>query len=325
MDMAELGALLKNSPPIVVVVIGLIVMLNAVLNYFDRRSAKREDSLLRKQVEDTHTLALTHNAKADMVATKSLEVFENISHQLTVLSSTMSGQVMALPDAKSTIRYQWSWCRDETARLIINSIHNNKFKGREAVVARIVQRAWAAAAYRAKESLDALKTLKYPYQILFEKHINILWHDVWDAAVPLYHRDIPNGMGNLADALEGLRDMVVTSFDLLLEEYFTMSEDVENGSVYGAHVREVGNTTRYMRSTSEMSYATELEHQTEAMTAALVNYKKGGSPSGNDHGRSAVKTAMLRQLETERIRQDDAVPTDPDEMASDNALYPTEG
>jgi len=159
--------------------------------------------------------------------------------------------VISTENAKLLIAQQWAWCRNETHRIIINSVNNNHFAGNEERVARIISRAWHKAAMNAQESLDAYEGLKYPYLGLFKKLLPEIWRRAWKLAIPLYHRD--HATLEFKEDRVDLEAEVHRLFEEAEKAHFAGVEDIETGELYTTAPGDLAlgddsQTTEYMSS-----------------------------------------------------------------------------
>lgn len=224
--------LLEGASPYVVTVVGILAIVYMILMFLERKSRRDMAECTRDEVGETNRMLAAHISVEDEKGETELALLKRMTHQLVQMNATMTGQAMSIADARVTIRYQWNWFRDEVSHIIRNSIKNNNFRGRELTISRKVSAAWQQAATKAKQSLDQLQSMQYPYERLFDNYASLVCDQVWALAVPLYHRDIPNGVGNIQEALDGLEQAVRETFETVLVEYFAITEDLEHGQLY---------------------------------------------------------------------------------------------
>lgn len=200
-------------------------------------SLSASQSRFRDQLAAQEKTRMEHAHTQEMLFREMLRTMDRAVKELISLKALQGSQTMAMEESKLLIAYQWSWCRDEVVRIIINSISNNHFKGNEERVARSVHRAWLGAASNARESISRFPSLKYPYEQLFEVVLQLLLDRVWKEAVPIYHAD--RSMTQYVSKIELLREEVKAWFDEGLEAYFEQMEDVDSGALYRAVPEQV--------------------------------------------------------------------------------------
>lgn len=192
---------------------------------------------LRAHVDRDHNDQLTNQTiMRELVGLtrEQISTQQQLVKEIVRMNANLAGdREISSDNAKLIIEYQWSWCRDETFRIIANSLSNNHFRGHEERVARSVQRAWQRAATAARESLDRLNGLRYPYSKLFEDGLPTLWVRCWKLAIPLYHRGKEDPV--FAEELSELQTNVHDLFDQALSQYFRAAEDIDEGELYAAH------------------------------------------------------------------------------------------
>lgn len=285
---------LVNASPLVGLIGAIVVLVFAFFKHRETMRQLRGFSDMQSLMSEVKSMLSTHVAISDNrmstlhgSAQAEIDCLREIHKELIKLTSLQNDGFVTTSDAKLMIHYQWSWCRDETARLICNSIKNNNFRKNEELIARKVQRAWKKAADNSRQSLKNLKGLKYPFDMLFERHICMLWEYAWNWAIPLYHRDL--GSATLDEALSDLNARIYALFDDTIEAYFESIEDIDSGSLY---------KTEELRSSGEFVYSEDDITPTAKMAADLRHYERGSSTDSADQGTSTrinVRAEMERR------------------------------
>lgn len=238
MDSFSIADVFMNASPFVVLVAAIVYIVRLVFSFLAQRN---EDNRLRRiedQVSGDHSVLIQHTIESNQASSAMEKLLESqtallckIAQELVSLNAATTGSVISIDNAKNIIHYQWNWCRDETARLICNSIQNNHFRNRESIVARRVYAAWRKASITALHSVERFEGLRYPYRRLYLVHAPILWDIIWGWAVPLYHRR--NEQGTIdADAAADLHERIVRLFDQAIAYYFELVEDIDTGELY---------------------------------------------------------------------------------------------
>ncbi len=265
---------LENATPLAGFIGALIVLAFAFFKHRETMRQLRGFSDVRSEIGDLKVMLTAHvkvsETRADSDKAQ-VECLREIHKELIKLNSIQEDGFVTTSDAKLMIAYQWSWCRDETARLICNSVSNNNFRKNEELIARKVQRAWKKAAENSRQSLLNLKSLKYPFDVLYERHICMIWEYCWKWAIPLYHRDL--GAVSLEEALSDLRDRILCLFDDTLEAYFESIEDIDSGQLY---------KPEEVRGSGEFRYSDDDITPTAKMANDLKKYKKGSATESSD-------------------------------------------
>lgn len=228
MDLAPVFVFFREASPWAVL-IGAIVVI--VRMYFTHREKMREEGTTAETHELVHELHTMMTVSAQ-VGRQSLQLLGKIAQELVSFNASQSGEVVSIENSKIMIENQWNWVRDETARIICNSVENNNFAGNETMVARRARHAWKHAAANPRRILNRIKGMQYPHDSLFEHHLPFIWESVWEWAVPLYHRDL--GSATLDDALDDLKARTMNLFDDVIRTYFEMTEDIDRGQLYSS-------------------------------------------------------------------------------------------
>lgn len=260
-DLATVFEFLKSVSPFVALLAGALVAWLAWLRYAEAKSVSdaevSDNERLAKELAGvkastatltSKTLALSSavanierestrmlasiaevDTNAEQRFSKQVEVLVQIHEQLVQLNASHA-TVIGPDNAKRIIQYQWAWCRDETARLITNSVRNNGFKNREDMVARKVYEFWRKAAESSLQSLLRLEGLQYPYKHLFTSHLAVAWSQIWAWAVPLYHHSHTDT--NFEPRLSDLEGRVKTLFDQIIFHHYSLVEDIDHGLFY---------------------------------------------------------------------------------------------
>jgi hypothetical protein len=296
MDLNQLTEGLKSLSPFVAV----LVLIGALaFRWFDyrekkltsgeeaekeRRSQEDHDNILAlcdigrqttSKQSDMEKLLRDHGEAADLRFQQEMEVFKQILRQLISLNASSTGG-LSMDNAKLIVQYQWNWCRDETSRVIQNSIRNNHFRGDEERVARSVYRAWNHAANDSLTSVGRLRGVTYPYQGLYAHHVALIWDLVWEWAIPVYHTSRKNEEA-FEDALRDLDGVIRSLFDQVFATHVMLVEDVDAGVLYD-HV--AGDALQV--NAANLSVPNDI---TKPMTMAqsLATYSEAGSSISSAH------------------------------------------
>lgn len=135
---------------------------------------------------------------------------------------------MPASSQRNIIRYQWSWGRDEVISVLTASIRKNGISGNQNAVARRVFQSCRNSIAEAKNSLDRLVGMSYPYDTLFEDTTDLLV-GIWDLAVPLYRRDF---QGSIDCALDDFSFRVEGMFEEALRVHFLKYDDDPSTNTY---------------------------------------------------------------------------------------------
>ena len=285
MDVAQLAEVLTQASPWAVLAITTIVIVRMTFQYLENRGktdelgaikaaaegAEKHSDAARASAEESKAMLTSALAVSDVAQRDMLGLLRKMTQELINLNANQPGSKISTENSKVIIETQWAWCRDESARLLINSIRNNHFKGSEGLVARKVRRAWQIAAKNAKQSVSRFSGLSYPYEELFDEHIQSVWRHAWIWAVPLYHRDAVDMESSLAD----LHDRVRSLFDSLLIAFFRNVEDIDKGILY-APPGDVTADGAYRNTNSEPNLHSATEpNLVDDMIALLTDYKVG--------------------------------------------------
>lgn len=208
--------------------------LTAIVNKSEMLNKKTValESIVKKIEGGNATMLATvedHENKAEHRFTQQVDVLVQIHEQLVRLNAT-NATVINTDNAKRIIQYQWAWAKEETSRLLVNSIRNNSFRGREDIVARKVYDFWRKAAENSLESLLRLEGLRYPYKHLYTSHLATAWSLIWSWAVPVYHSAHDDSTFELR--LTDLESRVKTLFDQVLATHYSLVEDIDHGLIY---------------------------------------------------------------------------------------------
>lgn len=287
MDLARLADLLQDASPWVVLAITVIAVIYRVLSHRERLRGRSELQALIEQLDKMSRDAAGVRAICDETRemlslqdggqTRSL--LEKIAQELVNLNAA-SGVVITMENAKLIIGYQWNWCREETVRLLVNSIDNNHFIGNESITTRRIFRAWKQASQNAKASVDKFSGIRYPYKSLFDNHIQLVWETLWGWAIPLYHGDFQER----DVAIEDLRGRARLLCEDVLDGYYKAVEDIDEGTLYAATDSSVLIKEGYP--VGSEGY----EQLVKKMGKKLKNYEKHGSDDGGSGGYSTVET-----------------------------------
>lgn len=271
MDIAQLAEILTNASPWAVLAITIIVVVHLTFRYLEGKRKQSEIGQLHEEMREAHKMLTGLTTASDLTQQETVGFLRKIAQELVNLNANQPGSRISNENAKMIIENQWAWCRDETARLLVNSILNNNFRGSETLVARKVQRAWHIAAKNSKQSLDRLSGMNYPFEPLFDQHIQIVWERSWEWAIPLYHRDTPN----LDEAVRDLQERVRGVFDDVLRAYFRHVEDIDKGALY-ALPETPADGSPAVRTASEAGLRVPFGFDMiEVMSAQLADYKMG--------------------------------------------------
>src|SRR6056297_2585515 len=161
-ELTDILRVLKDASPWVVLAGTVVVSLRMWLSH---REHSDENSMAAQTLSAcTAGRSLVEEVKSMIVADRettgeSLKLLRKIAQELVNLNASQPGKLVSIENSKLMIQYQWSWCRDETARVICASIESNNFRGSESIVVRRVHRAWKQAAKNAAESLEKIQGL----------------------------------------------------------------------------------------------------------------------------------------------------------------------
>jgi hypothetical protein len=251
MDLTQIAETLKSLSPFMAILVLVGALAFRWFEYREKkdaaqaeadaskRSQEDHDNLLElmQKVEDTaegqktvQGLLVTHSDSADLRFQQELDIFKQILRQLISLNATATDGI-STDNAKLIVQYQWNWCRNETSRVIQNSIRNNHFRGDEERVARSVFRAWHRAAVESLSSVMRLRGVTYPYQALYTHHITLIWELVWDWAVAVYYTSRDSD-AELEASLKDLDGLISSLFDQVFETHVELVEDVDAGALY---------------------------------------------------------------------------------------------
>jgi hypothetical protein len=186
--------------------------------------------------KSVQALLVTHGEAANTRFQQELEIFKQILRQLISLNATATDGI-STDNAKLIVQYQWNWCRNETSRVIQNSIRNNHFRGDEERVARSVFRAWHRAAVESLSSVMRLRGVTYPYQALYTHHITLIWELVWGWAISVYYTS-SGSKSELEASLKDLDGLISSLFDHIFETHIDLVEDVDAGALYDEGSRD---------------------------------------------------------------------------------------
>lgn len=283
MDFAALIPLLRDLSPYV----AIVLIICGAVGYFvyrkynwkekllaTRESVAAKESAAAEKATQLMILDKVTQVQTDVAVTRtqlaehmqdhnaSVDVLKGIHHEL-IRMNAQPGKVISPDNAKLIILYQWNWCRDETARILINSITNNHYYGNEEKTAQKVLGAWKDAARDALRSVVALDGFSYPVEPLFEQQTKRLWAQAWAWAVPVYQRYSGRPIEGKA-AYEELTAKVKEVFDQTYEAYIDAVEDIDSGLVYRHEERDL-DTDEHGLTFTRMA---GLLKQTGAVTAA---------------------------------------------------------
>jgi hypothetical protein len=238
MNLEQILKILDGASPWALGVLGIIVVLYLFFKHREKMAKEGTENANRQKLTRLEEMLSTHignvNGVLDNFKQRSdseLTFLEKMTQELVKMGASLSGEFIGTDNAKRIITYQWSWCRDQTARLLQNSIDTNNFFGNEEVVVRRLRRAWKKVADESQESIRRIKGLKYPFTALYEIHIPMIWEKIWEWAVPIYHSMNRHGVGSRETARD-LQERIVALFDHVLATYFEMTEDIQGGAYY---------------------------------------------------------------------------------------------
>lgn len=310
MDLVKLVEMLKGASPWLVLVGGLLAGFWLYLDY--RRKSKERTDLdeLRDIVVDIHNeceeagkVLAAHVASSDTsigvfnsVVEQQTQLLQSINNELASMNAIATGRDLPNHVAKAAVESHWKVCRDETIRLLLNSIENNHFAGNEKVVARKVTRAWRQAADRSKAYVGNHPGMAYPYKPLFENHIKHIWQHAWGWALPIYYGDTVSKPDSMEDLAARMRSM----FDDMIVNYFKLIEDIDRGTLYASEA--AGESSGYRGAQSEALISVDGdEHRTfeDDLFSKVASYKAGeGSGSYNTQ---LAKEAVEKEYERDSL------------------------
>lgn len=289
----KIWSFLNTASPITSFLFTVIIIVWLCLRFWSQRGARSVSGCL----SDLKAMLAAHIGTTDAIfqdfrgrSSSELSLLEKIAQEL-VRMNAKSGEHISPENAKRIITYQWNWCKDQTAQLMVNSIENNNFYGNEAVVVRKLRRAWKQVANDSQSSIKCMSGLTYPYEPLYTTHIPLIWERVFHWAIPLYHRQ---GMDkkSFKDRLSDLTARIQALFDHVLYTYFRMTEDVQSGALYDRDdPRRSSGIVPAGEDTAE-----------DAMIASLRDYDSHHASSSSNFNIDDVTEEMKRrQEETGRI------------------------
>lgn len=228
--MSELLQSFKDHSPWLIGFLAVIWLLNKFLGFLKARKTESAAELNDRAHDRIERQLVSHDEKLSRYMQDNLSTSKGIEQQL-MISNSKQGTVLSAHNQKKMIEYQISWCRNMVTSVIVNSVIRNNIAGREDIVVRKVVRAFKSAAHEAQESLDSLEGLTYRYTAFFDEQLPQIWPLILRAAMPLYHRDFPEGM-TVDDAVEDLTFRIQGWFEEALKKVIAQSEDPETGSIY---------------------------------------------------------------------------------------------
>lgn len=253
MDLAQLAEMLKSLSPYIATLVLIGALVYRWFDYREKKDVADGEQAAEVQRQEDHdnllevvrlsketaegqkhvqTLFAAHNDSADLRFQQEVDIFKQILRQLIALNATATDGI-STDNAKLIVQYQWNWCRNETSRVIQNSIRNNHFRGEEDRVARSVFRAWHRAAADSLSSVTRLKGVTYPYQSLYTHHITMAWDRSWEWAVAVYYSaHARRTETELEAALKDLDVMITSLFDQIFDTHVSIVEDVDIGVLY---------------------------------------------------------------------------------------------
>lgn len=299
MDLAQLAETLKSLSPYIATLALIGVLAFRWFDYREKRDATEAETAEEARTQAVHdnllevlrltretatgqrtvqTLLVSHGEAADSRFQQELEIFKQILRQLISLNASATDGI-SIDNAKLIVQYQWNWCRDETSRVIQNSIRNNHFRGEEDRVARSVFRAWHRAAVDSLASVNRLRGVTYPYQTLYTNHVTLAWELIWEWAIAVYYTSRRSDE-ELEAALKDLDGLITSLFDQIFDTHVQLAEDVDAGSLYD-------DSTRDQRPVSVPNDIT----RPSTMATKLATYR----PSEGDATAHFLSPAVLRE------------------------------
>ncbi len=308
MDLIEIVNALKGASPWLVVVGGMLAGLWMLLNHRTKAKDRHDLDELRdiivaihdecaenKEMLAAHIAASTeHSGIFREAVNTQTSLLTRMVSELSSMNAIATGRELTLDTAKIIIQTQWEACRDETIRLLLNSIENNHFKDNEKLVARKVYRAWKQAAEKAQQVVAAHPGMSYPYVPLFEMHVSRAWERAWEWSLPIYHRDV----GDRADALDDLVSRVKALFSEILKSYYGVVEDIDRGTLYSASL-VTGDGSSGSRHASECTLAVN-DAQSEVVETMLIrlrDYKHRESSGAHRITEKTIKEEVVAGYE----------------------------
>lgn len=286
MDLAQASEAVKSLSPYALTLVLLGAIIYRWFDYREKKDASDSDKAEEARKQELHdnllavlalcrqtaagqntvqTLLSEHNDSADIRFQQEVEIFKQILRQLISLNATATDGISS-DNAKLIVQYQWNWCRNETSRVIQNSIRNNHFRGDEERVARSVFRAWHRVAVDSLSSVMRLRGITYPYQTLYTHHVAMAWERVWEWAVAVYYTPRKNDE-DLEAALKDLDGLITSLFDQIFETHISLVEDVDAGILY----EEGGKDQRPTVVPNDIT-------RPSIMAAKLASYKPSTNP-----------------------------------------------
>jgi hypothetical protein len=234
MELVQLFEHLKGASPILILAIATVWIVNRVLAFLADKSKSTFESSVTAGLAGL-TKALDGHIQEEMSRTVTMiETLKSIEGQLVMANNTGK---LSRRNQRLMLEYQWAWCRDSTADIICESVRRNNIAGNEALVTRRVNAAFRKARDEALDSLEKLEGLSYDYAGLFLEAVPLLWEQLMEWAVPLYHRDL-NG-ASLDDALADLRLRIKDGFDAQLKQFLADADGNPESSSFN---RSAGRT-----------------------------------------------------------------------------------
>jgi hypothetical protein len=285
-----------QATPLSVVALLIITVIYMIIKYKERSGSNS----LQNCLSEVKTMLMIHSGQSSVFteefnkrSAKELDLLEKMTQEMVKLNAHMSGDLISTDNAKRIISYQWSWCRDETARLIQSSITYNNFMGNEELVVRRVFRAWKKIANESRESICRISGIKYPFDPLYESHLPMIWERVWEWAAPIYGSK-SRGTDKWSDKLKDLEGRVYSLFDSVIETYFEMAEDLQDGLIYE------GN-----EDAKRASGIIQLAGGMDSIESKMVSVLKGAVRDADEFADVDIDRLQMemrrRQKETERI------------------------
>lgn len=230
MPPASFWQIFENASPYVVFTFAVLTL---IYMYFKHREKMKKGCIESKidKIEDMLTNHISLANEGFDRTKQEIILLEKMTHELVRLGAFLSGEYISTDNAKRIITYQWNWCRDQTSRVVQNSLEHNHFMSHEDLVVRRIRRAWRKISAESRESIKRFTGIRYPYESLYDVHLPMIWERVWEWAVPIYHRMNPRGPGSV-EQYQDLQDRIATIFGSVLETYFDMVEDVNAGQFY---------------------------------------------------------------------------------------------
>lgn len=305
MPPASIWQVFEGASPYVVITFAVLTLIYMFLKHREKMKTGCLETKIDK-IDDMLVEHVTLTKDSLNKAKREVDLLEKMCQELVRLGAFLSGEYISTDNSKRIINYQWNWCRDQTGRVIQNSLEHNHFMSHEDLVVRRVRRAWHKISEESRESVKRFTGLKYPFESLYDVHLPMIWERIWEWAVPMYHAMNPRGPGSV-EQYQDLQDRITTLFNSVIETYFDMMEDVNAGQFY---------EPEDPRRSSGAFTLQEEEDAAQRMVQSLLDYGSHISNAERAAEMEDIPCEMRRrQSETDRVKEqhlsNDLDPLDP--------------